>query len=317
MKSEEVNLAYQCANLYYRKGSSEAEIARVLGISRPKVSRLLSLALRIGLVTITVKPPDLFDQTALEARLAKDYGLRRVIIGTPEENTEQAIRRSIGVRFEECLAEYLKPNIRLGIGTGTTIYQMARALHPLVSVPAGIKVVPLSGSAGQSDPAYQTNSIIDLFSEAIGAERKYLLAPSICESISQKKSLLATPAVSDIVNDWERLDCAVFGFGKPVDESAVINSSFSEKLLIQMVKRHAVGDILVHVLDREGEPACAEAESLLITIPLATLKKIPERICLAGGAIKEAGLRAAIKGGFVTTLITDLFTAQLLAERQP
>jgi deoxyribonucleoside regulator len=316
MRQDELNLAYQCANLYHRQGSSQEEIARKLGISRPKVSRLLSLALRVGIVTVTVKPPELFDQKTLGARLAKEYGLKRVIIGTPEENTEQAIRRSIGVKFAEFLEEFLAPNMRIGVGVGTTIYQTARALHPSFVVPDGLGIVPLAGSAGKSDPAYQVNTIIDLLAEAIGAERKYLMAPSVCESASQKKSFLASPVVADIINEWEHLDGAIFGLGKAIEDSAVLNSSFPEKLLIQMVKRHSVGDILVHFLDRDGGLACAEAESLLISIPFPDLRKIPERVCLAGGAPKEAGLRAALKGGLITTLITDLFTAQLLAERR-
>jgi deoxyribonucleoside regulator len=315
MKQDEVNLAYQCANLYHRQGLSQEEIAQKLGISRPKVSRLLSLALRVGIVTITVRPPELFDQTALEAKLAKEYGLARVIIGTPEENTEQAIRRCIGVRFTEHLGQMLEPRMRIGVGVGTTIYQMARALHPSFAVPEGIAVVPLAGSAGKSDPAYQVNTIIDLFAEALGAERKYLMAPSVCESASQKKSFLASPAVADIVEEWAHLDVAVFGLGKSIEDSAVLNSAFPEKLLIQMVKRHAVGDIVVHFLDAAGGLACPEAEPLLISIPFSDMKRIPERICLAGGAAKEAGIRAALKGRLITTLITDLFTAQLLAER--
>jgi deoxyribonucleoside regulator len=315
VKQDEVNLAYQCANLYHRQGLSQEEIARKLSISRPKVSRLLSLALRVGIVTITVRPPEFFDQTALESRLAKEYGLARVIIGMPEENTEPAIRLSIGVRFTEFLAGFLAPRMRIGLGVGTTIYQIARALHPSFDVPDGIGIVPLAGSAGKSDPAYQVNTIIDHFAEALRAERKYLMAPSVCESASQKKSFVASPVVADIVNEWAHLDAAFFGLGKTIEDSAVLNSSFPEKLLIQMVKRHAVGDILVHFLDRDGGLACPEAESLLISIPFADLRRIPERVCLAGGAAKEAGLRAALKGGLITTLITDLFTAQLLAER--
>ncbi|HEY9595267.1 MAG TPA: sugar-binding domain-containing protein [Spirochaetia bacterium] len=316
MKQDEVNLAYQCANLYHRQGLSQEEIAHKLAISRPKVSRLLALALRVGIVTITVRPPELFDQTALESRLAKEYGLKRVIIGTPEENTEHAIRLSIGVKFTEFLSELLAPHMRIGLGVGTTLYQMARALHPSFPVPDGIGIVPLAGSAGNSDPAYQVNTIIDLFAEALGVERKYLMAPSVCESASQKRSFLASPAVADIVDEWARLDAAFFGLGKAIEDSAVLNSSFPERLLIQMVKRHAVGDILVHFLDSDGGLACPEAESLLISIPFAVLEKVPERVCLAGGAAKEAGLRAALKGGLITTLITDLFTAQLLAERR-
>ncbi len=316
MKQEDVTLAYECAKLYYRRGSSQEEVAVALGISRPKVSRLLALAQKLGIVTITVRPPDIFDQTRLEQRLSAQYGLKRVLIGIPEDNVEPVVRRAIVSRFIESLPSFLSAKTRIGVGLGCTIYEMARALRPDGSAPADMSVTPLMGVAGQSDPAYQINTIVDLLAESFHAERKYLMTPAICESPSQKKAFLASPQVAAVVERWSSLDTAIFGLGKPIEESAVLFSSFPEKYLVQMVQRHAVGDVLARFFDAQGTMVCPDADSVSLSIPLATLLRVPERVCLAGGARKQAGIRAALKSGLVTTLITDLFTAQLLAEQE-
>ncbi len=316
MKQGEIQRAYQCANLYYRHGSSQAQIAQALGISRPKVSRLLALAQRLGIVSITVKPLEIFDQSELAEKLANLYGLRRVLIGIPEENSELVIKRSIGLVFQEHLADFLIPKIRIGIGLGSTMYEMAKNLRVGYSTQKDISIIPLMGGAGQSDPAYQINNIVDLLADTLNAQRKYLMTPAICESPSQKKAFLKSPQASVVVNEWVQLDIVVFGLGKPIEESSVLYSSFPEKYLIQMVKRHAVGDILAHFFDINGTLVCPEAETILLGIPFKTLLRVPERICLAGGLRKALGIRTALKSGYITTLITDLFTAQLLAEQE-
>ena len=196
------------------------------------------------------------------------------------------------------------------------MYETARALRKEGSTPPGISISPLMGLAGRSDPAYQVNNIVDLFAEALGTGRNYLMAPAVCEDPAQKAAFLASPQVAEVAASWDRLDVAVFGIGGPIEDSAVLSSSFPERYLVQMLKCHAVGDILARFFDAEGKSISTEADAALLSIPPEKLMAIPERVCLAGGARKLEGIRAALRAGFVTTLVTDLFTAQgLIGER--
>jgi deoxyribonucleoside regulator len=313
MRPEDLTLAYRCADLYYRGSRSQAEIAEALGISRPRVSRLLAAAQEVGIVTIVIRPPEMFDQAGLERAIVERYGIRRALVGVPEENSPQAIRRAIGAKFQESVLSFLFPNARVGIGIGSTIYEMARSLRVVGKVPPGISISPLMGLAGRSDPAYQTNNVVDLVAEALGAGRNYLMTPAVCEDPSQRAAFLASPQVAAIVEGWGRLDVAIFGLGGPIEESAVLSSAFPEKYLVQMMKNHAVGDILARFFGADGKSVCPESDAVLLSIPPATMSRIRERVCLAGGAHKIAGIKAALKAGLVTTLVTDLFTAQELA----
>jgi DNA-binding transcriptional regulator LsrR (DeoR family) len=316
MRPEDLGLAYRCSDLYYRGSRSQAAIAEALGISRPRVSRLLAAALELGIVTITVKQPELFDQASLERALVERYGLKRALVGVPEENSPPAIRRAIGVKFQENALSLLFPNARIGIGIGSTIYEMARSLRVDGPIPPGLSITPLTGLAGRSDPAYQVNNIVDLLAEVLGAGRNYLMTPAVCEDTSQRAAFLASPQVAAVVKGWERLDVAIFGIGGPIEESAVLFSSFPERYLVQMVKRHAVGDILARFFGPDGASACPESDAILLSIPPQTLSLVRERVALAGGRHKIAGIKAALNAGLVTTLVTDLFTAQELVEKE-
>ena len=64
--------AVQVSRLYYIQGLTTDAIAAELGLSRPKVSRLLSYARRTGLVEIRIHDPEVQPQ-GLESRLRERY----------------------------------------------------------------------------------------------------------------------------------------------------------------------------------------------------------------------------------------------------
>jgi len=51
-----------------------------------------------------------------------------------------------------------------------------------------------------------------------------------------------------------------------------------------------------------------------VSISPGDLRQVPRRIGVAGGANKYRAIRAALRGGWVNVLITDLDTARGLAE---
>jgi DNA-binding transcriptional regulator LsrR (DeoR family) len=61
-----------------------------------------------------------------------------------------------------------------------------------------------------------------------------------------------------------------------------------------------------------GEPLELEHHHRLISIRLETLCKMKHVVGVAGGADKIEALQAALKGGFIHSLITDEMTARSL-----
>ena len=59
----------------------------------------------------------------------------------------------------------------------------------------------------------------------------------------------------------------------------------------------------------------ATLDDRIIAIPVENLPRIPRRVGIAGGERKLEAIHGALAGGWVTTLVTDLRTAEALAER--
>lgn len=313
LKEDEINRAYQCADHYYLRGASQAEIAKVMGISRPKVSRLLSLARRLGIVSIKLNPPEHFDRFKLADRLVTRYSLSHVYIGIPEADTDDSMNQAIGDIFRKEIATILKGKRRIGIGQGSAIYETVKALSGDLNIESAT-VSPLLGGAGHSEPAFQNNTTVDLLADALSANRMYLMGPAICESVSQRESFASSKSVVAVKHEWERMDIAIFGLGRPIMGSDVLHGAFTDMDLLERIKRDAEGEILARFFNTSGNLICKEVEKILLGIPFDLFQTIPERVCLAGGGSKVSAMRSALEAGFITTLITDLKTARLLLD---
>ena len=77
----------------------------------------------------------------------------------------------------------------------------------------------------------------------------------------------------------------------------------------------AIGVIMGLFIDENGQEVLSPVHDRQIGASLGTLKAIPQRICVAGGLQKTEAIRAALKGGFVTHLVTDETTAESLARK--
>jgi DNA-binding transcriptional regulator LsrR (DeoR family) len=74
----------------------------------------------------------------------------------------------------------------------------------------------------------------------------------------------------------------------------------------------AVGEVCLRYLDPEGNLLGAPHNSQVFGISVDSLKAVPRRIGIAGGLEDRAAIAAAIKGGWINTLVTDLDTARYL-----
>jgi deoxyribonucleoside regulator len=88
-RSDELNsLAVKVARLYYYQCLTTEHIARELGLSRPKVSRLLSHARQAGLIEIRVHDPESQPQE-LERAIQDRFHLSGVKVVTVPSNSNE------------------------------------------------------------------------------------------------------------------------------------------------------------------------------------------------------------------------------------
>ena len=76
----------------------------------------------------------------------------------------------------------------------------------------------------------------------------------------------------------------------------------------------AVGEINLRFIDADGIQINSDLDSLVISVTLDQLRRTPKRVGVAGGRSKREALRAALRGGWLTDLITDVDTAEWLVD---
>ena len=102
------------SRLYYESQYSQNQIAELLNISRPTVSKLINYAREQGYVTIQINDPtDISDE--LSIALKNKYNLDNAIIAYSPLNNDDEIKKHIGRVAAEYLNDIVKDNDIIGI----------------------------------------------------------------------------------------------------------------------------------------------------------------------------------------------------------
>ncbi len=89
----------------------------------------------------------------------------------------------------------------------------------------------------------------------------------------------------------------------------------SEGDLQKLFARGVVGDLLCRFVNAEGLPADAELDKCTIGISLRSLKTARMKVAISSGNGKTNTTLAALRGGYVDTLIVDSGLAQSLLKK--
>lgn len=308
---ENIRLLIKVALLYYNEKLTEQEISARLGISRPKVSRLLKKALEIGIVEIKINTNN--DLTSMEKEIEKKYKLQEVKIVEYKTEENELLKKELGKAAAELLVRIIKNGDIIGVSWGTTI----------ALIPQFIKInkklntclfVPLVAGLGQAPYEIQANNIAIEFAKAFGAKWQLLHAPAIVENLEVKKSILSDSMVKKSLEIAAKADVAIVGIGGPINTSTILESGyFGENEINELNREGAIGDICSRFFDINGN-ICERAEinNRIIGISLEQLKQIKRVVGVAGGKNKIQAIKSALKGGYINILVTDTVTAEEL-----
>jgi DNA-binding transcriptional regulator LsrR (DeoR family) len=113
---------------------------------------------------------------------------------------------------------------------------------------------------------------------------------------------------------WPRLTMVLVGIGS-LEPSPLLRESGNalpdaDQDLLRALG--AVGDICLRFFDADGRALRSAVDDRVIGISAEGLRDVPRRIAAAGGARKHAAILAALRGGWVNVLITDVDEAQRL-----
>jgi deoxyribonucleoside regulator len=293
----------QASRLYYELGETQSRVAEILGVTRPQVSRLLKRARAEGVVEIRIVDGAAVSSTAGD-ELRERFGLASVHLSPALVGPEEVSRRMIGRLAADVLRGAVRDGAVVGIGDGASISAAADALaadEPLHET--GATVIPLCGGYWFTGPAREPFRRV---ADGIGGLPIGLLAPGLVDDPVTKRSLVAHAGVRRIADLWERLEVAAFGIGGPAWSAAALGPDIAEDL----TRSGAVGEVLVSPFDIDGRFVCDALRERTIAFDARDLGRVSVRIGVAGGPGKVRPILGALRGGMLTTLVTDQPTAE-------
>jgi DNA-binding transcriptional regulator LsrR (DeoR family) len=304
-------LLSKISRLYYEDGSSEADIAERLHISRSKVSRLLKEARRIGIVKIHIVPPP-GSYPWLEAELEKRYGLKEAVVVTSGDDERFDTIRNLGVAAARHLQETLQSGETIGVSWGRTLHAMVAAIQPQRT--RGTRVIQIIGGLGHPTAEVHATELCRRMANALDSDLELLPVPGIMESRQAKEAILTDSNIQRVLALFRKIDVAYVGIGAPAHDSVMLTDStiMRKEDQDEMVRLGAVGDIAVRFFNRCGEPIISELDERVIGIRLDELKRIERRVGVSGGLKKVDTVRAALLAAHVNILITDHRLAEAL-----
>ena len=293
----------QASRLYYELGETQSRVAEILGVTRPQVSRLLKRARAEGVVEIRIVDEAMVDSSAGET-LRETFGLTAVHVAPALAGPEEIARRMIGRLGADVLRAAIRDGAVVGIWDGASISAVADVIAADDPVhETGATVLPLCGGYWFTGPAREPFRRV---ADGIGGLALGLLAPGLVDDPATKRSLIAHDGVRRITDLWQRLDVAAFGIGGPAWSAAALGRDIAREL----DHDGAVGEVLVSPFDLHGRFVCDALRDRTIAFDARELGRVPVRIGVAGGAAKVRPILGALRGGLLTTLVTDQPTAE-------
>lgn len=310
---EELQLMTRAAQLYYQENLTQNQVASELGVSRPSVSRLLTLARREGIVQISVIDPFATSEELVQ-ELMETFGLKHAVVVAGEGLGNDLLRRRLGFAAADYLQHTVQNGFRVGIGWGRTLASAVDAL-PAESG-ADIRAFPLIGGVGQIDSSFQVNKLAERLADSFGGRWQPFYVPAFVEDPGALKGLLALPDLQVVMQSWSQLDMVLVGVGHFAlqRQSSMFFASYMTDEVFQKLEQFgAVGDLCGRFFDIEGRPAYAEPG--VIGISLDQLNALGNVVGVAGGPEKVAAILGALRGGYLNVLLTDTVTARAVLDR--
>ncbi|MEW9051282.1 MAG: sugar-binding transcriptional regulator [Neobacillus sp.] len=312
MDQEKLYKVIEAAKLYYLLDYNQNEIAKILGVSRPTVSRLLQQAKADGIVQINIMDPT-ENVMALANQLEKKFNLKKAIVASIPQFENHIIKNYLGEKAANYLHEIVKDQDVIGVTWGTTLYHIAIELKQ--KFVKDVKVVQLKGGVSHSETNTYASEILYLFGKAYNTTPHHLPLPAIVDHVVVKQAMEADRHIKRILELGKEANIALFTIGTVKTDSLLFQMGYFTESDQDSLYEKAVGDICSRFFDKNGEICNESLNERTLGVNLNDLRQKEYSILVAGGPNKIEGIYGALKGQYANVLITDQFTAQFLLDK--
>lgn len=296
--------------MYFVEQMTQNEIADVLGVGRVTIVRMLAEARSRNEVKISIES-ELSEIVRLERALEKTFGLQQALVAplsAPDADPLPAISAKTG----SFLSDTMKSGMRVGVGWGRTLFSSL----PFISAKSltDFKVISLLGGVGvvrRFNPA----EFAWRFAQIFQGDGYLIPTPAVVDSVETKIALVERCGLQEVFEMANVLDAVLLSVGGIASATTFSRGGFLREADREaLLARGAVGDLLFHFFDRNGDLVDHPINSLVMSVNVDRLRKAPIRILTSGGEEKIEALLGAMTLVAPTILITDEESARRVLE---
>ncbi|WP_075183127.1 sugar-binding transcriptional regulator [Pantoea sp. 1.19] len=300
-------LAARAAWMYYVAGITQQEIARALGVSRQVAQRLVSSARERGMVSVKIEHPVTHClQLADAVQQTWGLGMCRIVPSTGLD--DEAIQSMLAVEGAAVMSQYMSresPQV-FGIGSGKTLRAMIDAL-PWVERPQH-QCVSMIGAIARDDSGTRYDVPLRM-AEKMQGKYFFIPAPLYADTPEDKAMWIQHQIYQRVVQRALHADVAFVGIGE-VEPGCPLHAEgfITDAQVADLRARGVVGEMLGHFFNQHGERVPSDTDALLTSVPMDSHTR-RQIIGFAGSPRKYTAIRAALRGRWLSGLVTDEATA--------
>jgi DNA-binding transcriptional regulator LsrR (DeoR family) len=317
----ELRQMVQCLELHYRQQKPQKEIARALGVSTSKVSRLLKRAFEEGLIRVEL---DLPQNPRLGAALVQRFGLRDAVVVPAGGRGD--LREELGAAAAAYFEKVAANGMAVGLSCGFTLYHLIR--HVKERRFRDLTLYPLSGESTLRLVDLSPNTLVGMMAAKY---RPYVTAyalpvqhlASLREIERARRRLLRDPEVRRIYEGAQAVDVALVGIGTIAEQTpGFCQLAEAYGVSVRTLRRLGVeGEINYQPFDAQGKvvdrPEIRPLARRMLSVSADRLQALSRQearhvIAVAGGRAKVSAIRGALRGRLLSVLVTDEDTALAL-----
>lgn len=299
------------ARLYYVDGLPQADVARVMRVSQPQISRLLSLARDRGIVRISVADYDPRDRE-MEAALIRQLGLKNpVVIKTIRGSKVKDLRYTVAHFAAGDVAQVISGVKSLAIAGGRTLQDLCQQFKE-PAPRAGLAVVQAMGNVGSTPSAYDALELGRHLAARWNGSFFMLNTPVLLPDIRTRDAIMSLGENQEVVRRFSKCDLALVGVGTLENSMFTERGIFADRDMKALVQARAVGEVCGRFFDAKGNECDTPFRDRVASIKLEQLQKIPQVIAVTIGGDRAAALHAAITGDIIKSVVIDDAGAQAL-----
>ncbi len=292
--------------LYYICGNTQDEIAAKMGISRQSAQRLVSLAMSERLIKFRLDHP-IAGCLAAAGRLKDRFGLSvcEVVPSDPGSTSTTLGIAEAGAAEIERVLRGAEPVV-MAVGTGRTLKAAVDQLPPM-ECPQH-RIVSMTGNIAPDGSAAFYNVIFSM-ADAVRAHHFPMLLPVFAASRAERDMLHGQPTIRHTLDLVAKADVAFVGIGELGPRAPLLVDGFiTADELAGFEEKGAAGEICGWVFDADGRLIDDEVSRRNAGAPLPSARRT-RVVAIAMGERKRPAIRAALRGGLLSGLITDEATA--------